>query len=371
MKGKTQSYARQLNNKLIMHELRKGECSATMLANRLGLSNAALSDILSNLLQCGYIRQTDTASAGSIGRKPVYYAINGSFGYVAVVSLAEHCANIVVSDMNMKVTDNIQTSVKQYDVTTLYELLLTVSRVLSQEKYRIGKLLGVELSVTGKINKQTGELLLSPSIDKSILSPQGGIVGMFARQFNVPVNVTNYISLAALGEMYDGAMRNVSNGMLVHVDEGIGGAFVFDGKLYEGEQGCGGEIGLMRTVFNGEYKCLNEVASLRAISNVLGLSSVNELTSAYKRSPSVRGYVNSTAVSLSRVLKDLAELLDISKITLSGRVKEFGTDYLSVVQNEVDKSQNACAVEYSVLTNPSVAGAVRRSVTEYTDKLFD
>lgn len=371
MTGKTQSYARQLNNKLIMRELRQGECSATMLANRLGLSNAALSAILNNLLQCGYIKQTDTVSAGSIGRKPVYYKINGSFGYVAVVSLAEHSTNIVISDMNMKVTDNVQTSVKQYDVTTLYELVLAVGRVLSQEKYRSGKLLGVELSVSGNVAKQISKPLTSVQSDNGILSPQDGVVGMFARQFNVPVNVTNSISLAAIGEMYDGAMQNVSNGMLVHVDEGIGGAFVFDGRLYDGEQGCGGKVGLMRTVFNGEYKCLNEVASLRAISNVLGLSSVNELTAAYKQSSYAREYVNSTAESLGRVLKDLAELLDISKITIIGRVREFGTDYLSVVQNEVDKSQNVCAVEYSAMTDPSVMGAVRRSVTELTDKLFD
>ncbi len=371
MTGKTQSYARQLNNQLIMRELRQGYCSATMLSQRLNLSNAALSSIISKLQQDGYIKQAEIDTEVNIGRKPVYYTINEKFGYIVVVSLADYVAKVVVSDMKMNIVDTVETKVEKYDVEMLYELVLTVKNLLAQEKYRDSKLLGIDLSIAGKVNTQTGELQLSPQFDKEIFSEKNRIVNLFKRQFNAPIVMTNDINLAGLGEMYDGAMKGVENGMLVHVDEGIGGALILDGKLYTGAQGFGGEVGLMRTEYRGEINYLDEFVSLRAIKKELKERHTKEVVERYKAEKETKDYVNSTARCLGRVLKDIVELLNISKIALSGRIKEFGEDYLKQVKEEVGKSQNACDVVYSTLRDPSIVGAISKAVEALTDDIFE
>lgn len=371
MTGKTQSYARQLNNQLIMRELRQGCCSATMLSQKLNLSNAALSSIISKLQSDGYIKQADVDTEVNIGRKPVYYTINEKFGYIVVVSLADYVAKVVVSDMTMNVVDSVETRVEKYDIKMLYELVLTVTKLLSQDKYRDSKLLGIDLSVPGRVNTITGELQLSPQFDKDIFNEKNAIVNLFKKQFNAPVVMTNDINLAGLGEMYDGAMKGVDNGMLVHVDEGIGGALILNGMLYTGTQGFSGEVGLMRTEFNGEHNYLDEFVSIRAIKKKLNVKHTSEVVDKYNSESIVREYINSTARCLGKVLKDIVELLNISKIALSGRIKRFGNEYIEIVQEEVNKSQNACEVEYSTLSDPSVVGAISKAVEALTDDIFE
>ena len=53
MIGKNQSYIREINRKAILETLIAEDCSATMLARKLSLSNASLSTILGGLLRDG------------------------------------------------------------------------------------------------------------------------------------------------------------------------------------------------------------------------------------------------------------------------------------------------------------------------------
>lgn len=130
--GKTQSYARYLNNRLVMRELMRGSCSSTMLASKLSLSNAAMSAIIGELSRRDYIKQVqgDVRPVGTSGRKPVFWSVNEKFGSVVVISLADYVAKVVVSDMKMNITDSVETRVERYDVAMLYELALTVKTCL-------------------------------------------------------------------------------------------------------------------------------------------------------------------------------------------------------------------------------------------------
>ena len=58
-------------------------------------------------------------------------------------------------------------------------------------------------------------------------------------------------SAAALGEMELGSAKGVSNFIYVTLSTGIGGAFVFNGKVVDGEHGWAGEIGHMTLLQDG------------------------------------------------------------------------------------------------------------------------
>lgn len=375
MTGKNQSYARCLNNRLVMRELRKAESSATMLSRELDLSNAALSSIIGELKRGGYIREVEgetAATTGAIGRRPVYYSINEKFGCVAAIGLANHRAQIAISDMKMNITDFSETRVERYDVATVYELALALKDMLGKPEYRDVPLLGIDVSVPGRVNTLSNELQLAPQFDKDLFSEKNYIVSLFERLFGVPVKMSNDICLAGHAEMHRGLLAGVNNGMLVDVDEGIGGALVLDGKLYYGSQGFAGEIGLVRTEFEGNFDALDEFVSLRAIKARLGVMHTDEALALFGSDEKAKAYVLSTAHCLGRVLKDMVELLDVSTIVISGRAKRFGEEYMAAVNAEISRSSSKCtAVPSELGTDASVIGAVSKAVESLTDAAFD
>lgn len=348
-----------------------------MLSQRLNLSNAAMSAIIDELKTKGYIKEVEgEAPANGVGRRPVYYAVNERFGCVVVISLMDYVVRVVVSDMVMNITDSVEARVERYDVAMLYEIVLIVKNLLNSPKYRETPLLGIDFSVPGRVNTLTGELQLSPQFDKELFSEKNYIVNLFTRQFDAPVVLTNDINLAGLGELHGGLLKNVENGLLVHVDEGIGGALIIGKKLYAGTRGFAGEVGLIHTQFDGRNEKLDEFVSLRAVRESLGKALGRELTSAdvarlYKTDGQVKEYINGTARCLGKVLKDIVELLDISVIVLSGRIREFGEEYLAIVNEEVSQSINDAQALYSLLGRDApVTGAVSKAVEALTDDLF-
>ncbi len=378
MTGKNQSYARLLNNQLVIRELRKEPCSATMLSRKLKLSNAALSAIVDDLKRKNCIKEvaaSDVASA--VGRRPVYYAINEKFGCVAVVSLYGNSAKVVLADMCMNVLHTEEIRVERFDIATLYELVLLLKNALALKEFRDIPLLGIDLSMPGRVNTLTGELILSKQFDKDMYGEKDKVTSLFARQFGVPVAMSNDINLACIGEMHKGLLRYVDNGMLVYVDIGIGGAFILGGKLYAGTQGFAGEVGLMQTQFEGETDALDEFVSLRAIKNSVGARLGRKVHTAdvqelYLKDEWVHDYVLKTAHCLGAKLKDVVELLDVSQIVISGRVTGFGDEYFDALNSEVSKSVNNCKVVPSSLgDDASVLGAIAKAVENLTDKIFE
>lgn len=379
MTGKNQSYARCLNNQMVIRELRKEACSATMLSRRLKLSNAALSAIVDDLKRKNYIKEVapEGGQSANVGRRPVYYAINEHFGCVAVVNLSGASAKVVVADMCMNVMYSEEMHVDHYDIAVLYELVLLLKNALALPEFGNIPLFGIDLSMPGRVNTLTGELILSKQFDKDMYGEKDKVTSLFERQFGVPVVLNNDINLACLGEMHRGLLQNVSNGMLVSVDIGIGGAFILDGKLYVGSQGYAGEVGLMQTQFRGQTDALDEFVSLRAIKETVGERVGGKLHTAdvvrlFGSDEWVHDYVLQTAHCLGARLKDVVELTDVSQIVISGRVALFGEEYLAAVNSEVSKSFNSCNVVQSALGNDaSIIGAIAKAVENLTDKLFE
>jgi len=88
----------------------------------------------------------------------------------------------------------------------------------------------------------------------------------------LPVTVANDGNLAALGECLYGAGQGVADLIYVTVSTGIGGGFIFDGKLYAGASFAAAEIGHMTVDPDGPLcncgnrGCLEAVASGSAMA---------------------------------------------------------------------------------------------------------
>ncbi|MBO8171502.1 MAG: ROK family glucokinase [Bacillaceae bacterium] len=93
-----------------------------------------------------------------------------------------------------------------------------------------------------------------------------------AQTWRVPVELDNDANVAALGEMWCGAGRDISDMLCLTIGTGIGGGVIINRDIYHGANGMAGEIGHVRvkernarTCNCGRKGCLETEASATAI----------------------------------------------------------------------------------------------------------
>ncbi len=111
---------------------------------------------------------------------------------------------------------------------------------------------GIGMGVPGLLDSKNGIMILSNNLPGFENFP---IAKVISEAFNKPTFIDNDVNVAGLGEAYFGAGKNLDSVYYVTVSTGIGGAFVYDGKLISGKHGCAGE--LCNMVVDKNRKALN------------------------------------------------------------------------------------------------------------------
>lgn len=74
------------------------------------------------------------------------------------------------------------------------------------------------------------------------------------KRIDLPVEISNDASVAAVAEFRRGALQNVRNGVLITLGTGVGGGIIVNGHPFSGSFGVGSEIGHM-VVGENDYVC--------------------------------------------------------------------------------------------------------------------
>lgn len=119
-----------------------------------------------------------------------------------------------------------------------------------------GTFAGVGLAVPGLIDRDTGRVAYSTNIPEHADVDLAGEVG---KALGIGVVLENDANAAAWGEFHFGAGRGAKDMFYATLGEGVGGAFIFGGKLWGGAGGYAGEFGYIP--INSEGMKLEDVAS--------------------------------------------------------------------------------------------------------------
>ena len=98
----------------------------------------------------------------------------------------------------------------------------------------------IGVSFGGPVNAKTGLVYLSHHVPGWENTP---LADVLHAEFGVPVRVDNDANVAALGEWRFGAGQGCSSLLYVTVSTGVGGGWVFDGRIFHGSDSMAGEIG--------------------------------------------------------------------------------------------------------------------------------
>ena len=360
IKGKNQTFSREINNELVLSLLRERPYSGTELADKLSLSNATVSSIIKDLLDQGIIMPTETTSINGIGRKRVNYEINPKYGLILGVNISNMHALVSLIDAKQNIIASSDVQVNKYDREAMYELVLEASKLLIGENKENIILRCIVITLPGRVNSKTGELVLSIQFDKELFSEEHVIQNLFDKQFpGVPVILENDNNVMSIGELNNGGLKNVNNGLYFNIDYGIGGGLIINGNLFEGDLGYAGEFGLMKYYDGEHYTAIDEFVSLRALcvqaERILNHKVTrDELLEEYNRNEDIKKVVLESAKIVASCLLEISDVLDISKIIISGRVTNFGDDYLAAIKDGCQSKVRNLDISFSTLGNKAV-----------------
>jgi glucokinase-like ROK family protein len=247
-----------------------GGISRVEIARRMGLTRAAVTAIVNDLLATGIIRESESLSVQS-GRPPVILEIEPARGYVVGIDFGASHLSILISDFAAHPLEEAEITVDIQDgpLTCLDQADRLLQELLTKVGKGMNDILAIGVGVPGPIVSDAGMVLAPPIMPGWDRYP---IRDTLEKKWGIPVSLSNDADLGALGEWAAGAGRGERNLVYIKIGTGIGAGILLDGQIYHGVTGSAGEIGHLTIEENGplcacgNHGCLEAIAGGRAIA---------------------------------------------------------------------------------------------------------
>ncbi|MCA1900591.1 MAG: ROK family transcriptional regulator [Chloroflexi bacterium] len=245
-----QEKVRKINRSLILNTLRlHAPISRAQVANLTGLTRGTVSNIVNTLLEDGLVFE-DTLEDSKIGRPSILLRLRPDGGAVVGVEIGVNFISVLLTNFVAEALweTRVETSLSQSQTEIISEAEKLIDQALAVAKKNNLRPLGIGVGLPGLVNVRQGNLIVAPNLRWKNLP----LRLIWNQRFHLPIYIDNEANLAALGEYYFGAARNVENFVALTSDIGLGGGIMIDGRLFRGGHGYGGEIGHIQRDPQGE-----------------------------------------------------------------------------------------------------------------------
>ncbi|QLH26412.1 ROK family transcriptional regulator [Streptomyces sp. Rer75] len=276
----TQQAMRRRNLSLVLHAVAAhGPLSRASVATRVGLTRAAVSTLVDELIRDGLLVELGPSRPGTVGRPGSALQLNerGPAGIGAEIGV-DHLAVCAV-DLGGRVRARTEVASDNRDraVGPALDRLAELVRQVAAEAVREGlRPAGLAVAVPGLVARESSLVVRAPN-----LGWEGVDIGPALRAAlpGLPLTVDNEANLGALAELWRGG-HDPAPRDFVHVSAeiGIGAAVVLDGRLLRGTHGFAGELGHVPVRPEGPAcacggrGCLEQYAGEEAVLRASGLS---------------------------------------------------------------------------------------------------
>ncbi len=361
------------------------------LSRELGLTRAAVTAIVGDLIKAGLVRETNGQS--SRGRRAIALEINPQGGLVVGVDIGATHVTFVLADYLAHVIDEIEASLDifQGPQVCLPFVDQMLRSWLDQLGIQLSQITAIGVDVPGPIVSDAGMVSGPPIMPGWDLFP---IREWMEKTWSCPVTLGNDAEFGALGEWAFGAGRGVDNLVYIKVGTGIGAGLLIDGQIYRGTTGCAGEIGHVTIEENGPLctcgnrGCLEALAGGRAIAqkailaikagvrttlserpSIETINAMDVIAAARKGDHLSQKLVQDAGYYIGTALANLINLFNPTKIVIGGGVAQAGDLLLEPVrkvakQRSLKVASQAVTITSAVLGRRSSAmGAVAQAIS--------
>ncbi|MEI5100679.1 ROK family transcriptional regulator [Streptomyces sp. PmtG] len=357
----TQHGMRRRNLARVMHTVAaQGPLSRASVATRIGLTRAAVSTLVDELIRSGLLEELGPARSGRAGRgrpgSALAVSARGPVGIGAEVGV-DHLSVSAVDlrgDVRARARHRVANRGRAPEAV-LAELSALVERV-SREVEREGlRPAGLAVAVPGLVARDTHTVVRAPNLDWH----ESDITGLLPS--GLPLTVDNEANFGALAELWLGA--GTSDDFLhVSAEIGIGGALVVDGQLLRGSRGFAGELGHVPVHPDGPVcgcggrGCLEQYAGEEAVLRAAGLRpGPDQLDLLVERAlvgdEHARRALSDAGRALGIALTGAVNLLDPHAVVLGGALSRLAPWLLPCLEEELARRSPSpgCALRVSAI----------------------
>ncbi|GAA2372305.1 ROK family transcriptional regulator [Streptomyces carpaticus] len=345
----SQAQVRQHNLSRVLHALAdEGALSRAEVAGRIGLTRAAVSTLVDELLRGGLLSERGPGRSGSVGRpgSQLVLADQGPCGFGAEIGV-DHltvCAMDLRGAVRARIDHRMGPGGHEPGAV-LAELTGLLERLAAEAATHRLWPAGLAVAVPGLVARGTATVTRAPNlgwreVDLAPLLPSG----------QGPLTVDNEANFGALAELWE-ERGAAGNGSFVHVSAriGIGAAIVVDGAVLRGAHGFAGELGHVPVRPGGPpcpcgaRGCLETYAGEAALLRAAGLAPGAEpggRTGELAERCAARDAVALRAVrqagsALGIALSGAVNLLDPHQVVIGGSLAELSPWLLPPVRREL------------------------------------
>ena len=257
------------HNTMKIFEVMRGRESVSRkeLATLTGLSWGSVSSISAELLQKGIVIAEKEASAG--GRPAERLTLSPTQFLQLGIDINSVGLSFVVVNLQGKVVQSETLPMENSDKDDLLKVLYAQTEKMLLQNSSI---IGINLSMQGKINRKTGVSLRTNFFKGWKNVP---LVELFEKKFSLPTKLYHDPDCLLYYHLQnDPRLTGKNDGFVVRLDDGIGMARLLNGKLYETGDETSFELGHTIAVQDGracacgKRGCLETYASLRGMREI-------------------------------------------------------------------------------------------------------
>ncbi|MGW1004288.1 ROK family protein [Streptomyces sp. NPDC002520] len=322
----TQQGMRRRNLARVLHAVRaEGPLSRAAVASHIGLTRAAVSTLVDELVRQGLLEELGPGRPGRVGRPGSALTLSGRgpAGIGAEVGV-DHLAVCAV-DLRGAVRARAVRHVANRGRTpepVIEELTALVRRVVAEAEPEGLWPAGLAVAVPGLVARDGRTVVRAPNLgwndtDLGALLPEG-----------LPLTVDNEANFGALAELWLGT-GTPRDFLHVSAEIGIGAAVIVDGRLLRGTRGFAGELGHVPVRPDGPScgcggrGCLEQYAGEEAVLRAAGLETEEDVVGllaqrAEAGDEAVRRALHDAGTALGIALTGAVNLLDPETVLLGG-----------------------------------------------------
>ncbi len=330
MKATNAEKMKNSNRRLILDHIRKNNCSRADLAKELGLTRAALSIIINDMLGQGILRE-ESSHTERVGRNPSKLFLQGDSCYFVGIDInrtgftcgmVDLCGKIILSE--------------NYSIITAEEFFQVIAGIMEGILKKTGipmeKIYAIGVSVPGPLDVKEGRVLQPTNFGGWHNVP---VLELMKKTLHFDrIYLENVSHAVALAEQYFGIMQNTreDNFISLWMDGGLGSGIVQKGKLFRGISELGHTSVDPRGIpcACGNIGCLERYASIGSIMEAFGYSDWNEASRNM-------ALLNREADYLALALCNICNIFDLDIVILPRNLVENAPILLDLIQHRLDQ----------------------------------
>ncbi|MFJ9122686.1 ROK family protein [Streptomyces sp. NPDC102340] len=353
----TQQAMRRRNLSRAMHAVAaEGPLSRAAVAQHIGLTRAAVSTLVDELIRAGLLEELGPQRPGGVGRPGSALAVSGRgpAGLGAEVGV-DHLAVCAV-DLRGEVRARARRRVSNRERApkpVLDELAELVREVTGEAQAAGLRPAGLAIAVPGLVARGTTTVVRAPNLDWH----DTDVAALLP--VDVPVTVENEANFGALAELWL-AEDSPADFLHVSAEIGIGAALVVDGHLLRGTRGFAGELGHVPVRPEGPAcpcggrGCLEQYAGEEAVLRAAGIEPGPERVSLLAERAAdgdvpTRRALRSAGTALGIALTGAVNLMDPRAVVLGGALSRLAPWLLPSLEREL--TRRTASPENGVITS--------------------